>query len=150
MTKTYLGSRKIQNALEEAAVKAKLSHDSQTQVGCVLLDDHGATLLSSYNGFIRQAPDSALPTTRPEKYPLMMHAEANLIYTAARLGIKMQGCSIVITHSPCQACVRALWQAGVSQIYFAIMHDSFVQHLADLRLQLSGTADYFALKLSPK
>ncbi len=101
----------------EAVLWSRMSHDSQTQCGCVLVKNK-STVSTGYNGFMRGIDDFAFPTTRPEKYPFMIHAEANAVYNAAREGKSTIGSRAYITAPPCISCLQMLWQCGVHEIYF--------------------------------
>lgn len=95
---------------------AKKSKDS-TQVGAVLVGPNREVLLTSYNGppmGVRDLPERR--DTRPEKYLWVSHAEANLIAFAARRGIRVEGCSVYVTHMCCSSCAKALIQAGVNRV----------------------------------
>lgn len=104
--------------LEIARTIAKESHDSETKVGAILINyNTGAILATGYNGFVRSAPDEILPTTRPDKYKYIVHAEQNLICNCARHGISMNSCIVVCTMSPCEMCMRLLWQCGIKEVF---------------------------------
>ena len=106
------------------------SHDSETKVGAVLVkNDTGMVVATGHNGFVRGAPDKILPTTRPEKYKFIVHAEENLLAHAARNGIAIDKCTLIITLSPCQKCLRLMWQAGITQV---ICRDIYRDHTIDL------------------
>lgn len=116
-------------SIAEAA--AQRSHDEQTKVGAVLVkNDTGMVVATSHNGFVRGAPDHLLPKTRPEKYEYMIHAEDNLIAHCAKSGISVDNCSLVITMSPCQKCLRLMWQAGITQV---ICRDLYRDHRIDMK-----------------
>ena len=102
----------------EAVLWSRRSHDVQTQCGCVLVKNK-TVIATGYNGFIRSIDDLALPNTRPEKYPFMIHAEANAIYNAAREGQSTMGAKAYITAPPCVSCLQMLWQTGIHEIYFS-------------------------------
>jgi len=104
----------------EAVLWSRRSHDSQTQCGCVLVKNK-TSIATGYNGFMRDINDRALPSTRPDKYPFMIHAEANAIYNCAREGNSTLGARAYITAPPCTACLQMLWQCGVHEIYFSDM-----------------------------
>lgn len=104
----------------EAVLWSRMSHDVQTQCGCILVKNR-STVSTGYNGFMRGIDDFALPNTRPEKYPFMIHAEANAIYNAAREGKSTIGSRAYITAPPCLSCLQMLWQCGVHEIYFSDM-----------------------------
>jgi dCMP deaminase len=98
-----------------AEAVALRSHDEETKVGAILVkNDTGMVVATGHNGFVRGAPDSTLPKTRPEKYKFMVHAEENLLAHTSRNGINVDNCTLVITLSPCQKCLRLMWQAGIT------------------------------------
>ena len=128
------------------AVSAR-SHDDETKVGSVIIkNDTGMVVATGHNGFARGAPDHLLPTTRPEKYEYMIHAEENLISHCAKSGIPIDNCTLVITLSPCQKCLRLMWQAGITQV---ICRDLYRDHridMKDLRIEQEQTEEgYYKL-----
>ena len=102
---------------KEAIEWSKNSHDSQTKCGCVLMKDK-TPLSTGYNGFIRDIDDSILPRVRPDKYPFMIHAEANAVYNCVRLGRSTLGSTAYITAAPCLRCLQMLYQCGIVEIKF--------------------------------
>lgn len=102
----------------EAVLWSRRSHDSQTQCGCVLVKNK-TSIATGYNGFMRDINDSRLPDKRPEKYPYMIHAEANAIYNCAREGKSTLGATAYITAPPCTSCLQMLWQCGINEILFS-------------------------------
>ena len=89
----------------EAVLWSRRSHDSQTQCGCVLVKN------------------KRLPNIRPQKYPYMIHAEANAIYNCAREGKSTLGATAYITAAPCTTCLQMLWQCGIEEILFSDLSD---------------------------
>jgi dCMP deaminase len=102
---------------KEAILWRENSHDNQTQCGCVLVKDK-TSISTGYNGFIRDINDDVLPRTRPQKYPFMIHAEANAIYNSVRLGRSTLNSTAYITGAPCLNCLQMLYQCGVYDIRF--------------------------------
>lgn len=116
------------------AVSAK-SHDMETKVGGILVkNDTGVIVATGYNGFVRGAPDEELPTTRPDKYHYMVHCEENLIASAAKNGINISNCTLVITLSPCQKCLRLLWQAGITEVVCKELYRDHSSEMKDLKI----------------
>lgn len=97
---------------------SRKSKDS-TKVGAVLVAPDGRTvLLTSYNGPARGVADTPERFERPHKYLFAEHAEANLINTAARHGIRTDGCHVYVTHAPCAACAGSLVQSGIKKVVY--------------------------------
>jgi dCMP deaminase len=94
------------------------SHDSQTKVGCVIVGSPNVVVGIGYNGFCSGVKEDDLPTTRPDKYPFIVHAEANAI---SNLVIKqIDWYRAYITHLPCASCAKLLWQSGVMEWYVPV------------------------------
>ena len=104
--------------LLDATLWSRKSHDPQTQCGCVLV--YGNTKIScGYNGFVRKINNKLLPNHRPDKYPFMIHAEANAVYTAVREGKSTMGSTAYITSKPCYMCLQTLYQCGIEKIVYS-------------------------------
>lgn len=117
---------KIQNYMAIAETIAQRSHDAETKVGAILVNNKsGAIIATGYNGFVRGTKDENLPTTRPEKYEYILHAEQNLISNAARHGISMEDCSLVCTLSPCKLCMRMLVNCGITKVIVKSLYKDF-------------------------
>ncbi len=107
------------------------SHDEETKVGAIFVkNDTGMVVATGHNGFVRGAPDDQLPTRRPEKYEYMVHAEENLLAHCAKSGISVDNCTLIITLSPCQKCLRLMWQAGITKV---ICRDLYRDHCIDMK-----------------
>lgn len=105
--------------LDVAEAISRLSKDSSTQVGALVVGKGGEFLASGWNGAPRgcKADEPGdMRSERPEKYFWFSHAEANAITNAARVGTPLAGSCIVVTHFPCMDCARAIVQAGVVKV----------------------------------
>jgi dCMP deaminase len=123
-----------------AKVVSQRSHDIQTQHGCVITDEHNRILGIGYNGFPRNLDDSALPNTRPDKYPWMIHAERNALSNCT---IRPENGIAYVTGQCCNDCVMALWQEGVRKVIMMNTHgthlfDNNQQKIFDTFIELSG------------
>lgn len=98
-------------ALAEAV--STRSPDAHTRHGCVLVDSRNVLISTGYNGPIRGIDHAAVPLTRPEKYPWMIHAEDNALLFAHR---DCGGATAYITGFPCASCTRRILQAGIVRI----------------------------------
>ena len=111
---------KAQQYMEIAYATSRFSKDESTQVGAVIVGPTNEVRSLGYNGAPRgcRADDEgdARGRTRPEKYFWFSHAELNAITNAARVGVPLDGSTIVVTHPPCMDCARAIVQAGIKQV----------------------------------
>lgn len=89
------------------------SHDEQTQVGCVIVNDKNHIISVGYNGFPSGIEDAHLPRVRPGKYPFMLHAEQNAI---SNMLLKENKLKAYITAYPCSTCAKLLWQNNIREL----------------------------------
>ena len=104
--------------LEMALTMGKRSTCARAQNGALIVK--GSRIISSgYNGPIKDQLhcndhdcDINLPCTRA------VHAEANAIYFAARMGIPTDEAEMFCTMAPCKKCAEAIVQAGITRVTF--------------------------------
>jgi dCMP deaminase len=53
-----------------------------------------------------------------ETKPEVLHAESNAISKLARSSESGEGSTMFITHSPCLACSKLIYQSGIKKVYF--------------------------------
>lgn len=101
--------------MEIAKLISKRSLDAETQHGCVAVRNN-IIIGTGYNSYPSGARDNILPNLRKGgfKYPFINHSESSLIYTAARNGVALDGCTIYITGRPCFNCARQLISVGIT------------------------------------
>jgi len=102
-----------------AKVVSQRSHDIHTQHGCVITDKQHRILGVGYNGFPKGMDDSTLPTSRPEKYHWMIHAERNALSNCV---IRPDNGRAYITGQSCNDCIMALWQEGITEVVMSNSH----------------------------
>lgn len=147
-----VSDRKLKNYFKQAYVIAENSHDIHTKVGCLLINKNNQIVASGYNGFCRGVDDSSIPTTKPEKYDYIVHAEQNAIYQCSTLPTTTKDCIAVCTLSPCINCLRALWQVGITTIYFKDEYKDFKNQLnmLDLKIEVTPVGEFKQITLSPR
>lgn len=101
--------------LNIAEAVSSRSHDAETQVGIVIVDENKRILSTGYNGFPPGAEDHLLPNLRPDKYPFMVHAEINAIVASRQ---DLRNSSLYSTHSPCRECAKAIVTAGIKKVIY--------------------------------
>jgi len=137
---------KNQNYMDIATAIAQRSHDVETKVGAVLINNSsGAIIATGYNGFVRGANDAILPNTRPDKYEYIVHAEQNLICNSAKHGISMNNCSLVCTMSPCKLCMRMLLNCGITKVIAKDLYKDFdeILKMQDIKVECKKEEDGF-------
>lgn len=60
-----------------------------------------------------------------DKYLYCVHAEANALSNAARVGANVNDADIYITLSPCYECIKLLIQAGIKNVYYIDTYKDF-------------------------
>jgi len=98
------------------------SRDVETKVGCVIVDQDKRIISTGYNSFPAGCNDDLLPSTRPEKYDFMVHAEVNAVMYART---SLKGCSVFQNISPCINCTKMLITAGVANVFFKTKYSDF-------------------------
>lgn len=123
-----------------AKVISQRSHDIHTQHGCVITDQQNRILGVGYNGFPKGMDDSSLPTSRPEKYHWMIHAERNALSNCV---IRPDNGIAYVTGQSCNDCIMALWQEGVTKVIMSnnhgtVLFDESAKKRFDLFVQQTG------------
>lgn len=136
---------KLSIFMKIAETVAERSHDAETHVGAVLVNENNAIIATGHNGFVRGGKDKKLPNTRPEKYKYMVHAEANVVAHCAREGMSMKNCTLICTHSPCVVCMRLLFQCGIKTVVVKQMYKDFedLMKMKDIKINQESTPEGF-------
>ena len=94
------------------------SKDPSTQVGAVVIGEHGQLLSQGYNGFPRGIKDSEERlNNRERKYELVVHAEMNAIYNASLTGVSLKGSVLYVYGLPiCNECAKGIIQVGIQKV----------------------------------
>ena len=104
--------------IDDARFWAEKSKDPRKKVGCVIIDSDFGQLSSGYNGFARGVTDTDRRLGRKEiKNSFTIHAEANAVANAARLGHSLKGSIAFVTFPCCSGCANLLAQSGVREVY---------------------------------
>ena len=115
----------IQAYMKTAETFAECSTARRLHVGAIIVKDDRIISIG-YNGMpagwdnncedeIRWPNgDVKFLTTKPE----VLHAEENAIGKLARSHESGEGATMFITHSPCFACAKLIYQSGIRKVYF--------------------------------
>lgn len=99
-----------------STLTAKRSKDPNTQVGACIVDTRNRIVGIGYNGFPRGCSDDEFSWDKPEKYKYVIHAEINAIHN--KIDYDITGCSIYVTHHPCNECAKSIIQSGIKHVYY--------------------------------
>ena len=103
---------------------AQLSSAVRLQVGAIVVKDDRIISIG-YNGMpagwdntcenvIGYTKGTPVLNSKPE----VLHAETNAIAKLARSYESGMGASMFITHAPCLACAKLIYQSGISSVYY--------------------------------
>lgn len=101
---------------EMAELVATRSRDDCT-VGVVVVGEDRIVISTGYNGLPRRVSDLEERLDKAEKLRWTVHAEANAICNAARVGTSTKDCTIYVTKFPCSTCSGLLVQAGIRRLF---------------------------------
>lgn len=115
-------SQKIMN---KAQAEANKSSDWWRQVGAIIIKDNKIIL----SGFNKHVPSEKMPYINGDprgnfhkgeniELSTAFHAEASLIASAAKKGLKLLDCEIYVTTFPCPACAKLIAYSGIKTVYF--------------------------------
>lgn len=88
---------------------------NRLKVGAVLSRE-GRVLSTGYNGNV--AGSEHCDHSDGEPCQTAVHAEENVLYFAAKHGVKTDGAELFVTHLPCYRCSRGLINAGISKVTY--------------------------------
>lgn len=126
--------------IEIAKIVSLKSADPRTQVGAVIVK--GNRILSiGYNGAISNFRYNFNWATE-EKYQFCVHAEANALSNAARVGSNVEDADIYLTLSPCHDCIKLLIQAGIKHVYYLQEYKDF-----ELTKKIADNSDIELIKI---
>lgn len=101
------------NIAKTVALKSK---DESSKVGCVIVDQDNRIVSTGYNGMVTGCDESLMGwKTREEKYLTVIHSEVNAVLYARR---DLRNCVAIVTHGPCENCLKILLQSGIKEIHF--------------------------------
>jgi len=116
--------------LQQTVALSQLSECKRRKFGCLIIDPAVNSLVTDgYNGGARGGSrccggeDTCLREVEqiPSGERLARgcnHAEANAVANAARRGVALEGCWLMVNGEPCLACAKLIHQAGIARVIF--------------------------------
>lgn len=92
---------------------AQWSKDPSTKVGAVVIAKDRRQIALGYNGFPPGIADDDRLHDRPTKYPLIQHAERNVLDNAQ---FDLNGATLVATMHPCTECAKSIISKGIVRV----------------------------------
>ena len=125
-----------------ALLYASKSKDPKTQCGCVIIGKDNKPLGFGYNGPPRRIKDDVINWDRPNKYPFIVHAEANAI-RRTKLRAELEGATLYTTAKPCSACMLEIADAEIGKVIYMKPKVDASSMLADVNI--SNDTDQISL-----
>jgi dCMP deaminase len=112
-----------------ALAYATMSKDRSTKVGALVLGPGYEVRSSGWNGAPRgcNADEDERFDVRSEKLLWVSHSEANAITNAARCGVSLDGCTMLVTMPPCMSCAKLIVQAGITRVISSRATERFAE-----------------------
>lgn len=95
-----------------------LGKGKRTNVGALIFDSAMSVRAQGWAGAPRgcNGDEDERTLIREEKLRWVVHAECNCIANAARAGIALDGCTMLVTHPPCMVCSTMIVQVGIKRV----------------------------------
>lgn len=108
----------MQRFMDMAVHVSEWSKDPSRKIGAVIVDPNTRQILSlGYNGFPQGVEDDARLDDKAAKRKLVVHAEMNAIYNAAKNGVNIEGAWMFVSGLPsCHDCAKGIKQTGISRV----------------------------------
>ena len=137
------------NIARQAATRSTCD---RKQVGAVIVRDR--TILSTgYNGSIRGMPhrDDVGHLMEGGHCVATVHAEANAIIQAAKIGVPVEGAELYTTASPCWSCFKLIANSGIRTIYYGEFYrdQKSVEVAKSAGIKLTDLSDELARQEQP-
>ena len=96
---------------------ARMSKDKNTRVGSLIIDTSGKNIISSgWNDLPRNVRHTEERNSRPLKYLYTMHSEQNCLINALKLGLNVNGLTMITTLGCCPMCSCSIVQSGLKEV----------------------------------
>lgn len=107
-------------------VIARRSTCKRLHTAACLVDQHNRMVASGYNGSIYGLPHcSDVGCLLEDDHCVRtVHAEANAIINAARVGVPTVGLTMYSLYTPCMSCAKLIAQAGITRVVIATPYDN--------------------------
>ena len=138
--------------MDLACVFAQAASCPRGRVGAFIIDHRNNPVSAGYNGGPRGAIGSLCGGEFCERTKQNIpsgtqteigchHAEQNAIANAAARGISTEGCTMVVTCSPCLACARLIHHAGIKEVVTMVGYDGRgATYLRNVGVEVSATS----------
>ncbi len=121
-----ISKKALRYIIRKAKSEAELSSDWWRHVGAVLFDKRNMIYISSHNEhlpteyapYIDGDPRASFKKGLNIELSTAIHAEANVLAKAAKIGIATARLSLLVTTFPCPVCAKLIVACGISTVYY--------------------------------
>lgn len=92
------------------------SHDNHTKCGALLTDETRYPIVFGTNRYPTGFDNNKFVIDRDTKLMYIEHAERDVLYFAAKYGIKTKGLTLVAPWACCAECARAIVLCGIKKV----------------------------------
>jgi dCMP deaminase len=98
------------------------SKDPSSKIAAVIVNDERRILSTGYNGFPRGIEDTEERLNdREQKYPRIVHAEMNALFSALYNGVSVKDATIYVWGLPiCAECTKSVIQSGIKRVVIVL------------------------------
>ena len=115
--------KKYARFLKDCYIYSKQSHHPSTHTAALLVKN-GKIILKGKNVLPKGVEEKPERFEGPNKHIYPNHAERDLVYKAAKEGIKTEGLTMVMPWLPCIPCANAIISSGIRKL---IVHKQMIE-----------------------
>lgn len=94
-----------------------MSKDANTKVGALIIDTNSKVVVASgWNDLPRGVVHTPERNERPLKYLYTCHSEQNCLMNALRLGVRVNGLTMLCTLACCSQCSASIVNSGIGEV----------------------------------
>lgn len=111
---------------------AEESYCTRLQVGAVVVTK-SLGIYTGYNGTVSGLENVCECNETGKTLPTVIHAEQNAFDKMLKEGVSADGCTLIVTHSPCFECSKRIIQAGIKTVVYINCYKNLDETLKFLR-----------------
>lgn len=103
--------------IKQLHIAASMSKDENTKVGALIIDTNSKVVVSSgWNDLSRGVKHTQERNSRPLKYLYTSHGERSALDNALRLGVSVNGLTMLCTLASCPQCSCSIVNCGIVEL----------------------------------
>lgn len=103
--------------LQHLFIAQSMSKDANTKLGALIIDTNSKVVVASgWNCLPRNVTHTPERSERPLKYLYTSHAEQSCLMNALRLGVRVNGLTMLCTLASCAQCSASIINSGIGEL----------------------------------